>query len=211
MNEAQLLEKLRLIEALVSGGSTPGERGAAEAAQERILAKLREALSHDRPVEYRFSMADEWDRRLFVALLRRYDLHPYRYRRQRYTTVMVRVPERFVDETLWPEYQELSETLRAYLSQVTDRVIAEVLCVDSSEAEVVAEPPALTAGTKPTSGPPEAGGKASRAPEEPLHPRTAPTFEGASDPGATPRTWKVGRNAPCPCQSGKKFKKCCGR
>ena len=23
--------------------------------------------------------------------------------------------------------------------------------------------------------------------------------------------WKVGRNDPCPCGSGKKYKKCCGR
>src|SRR5208337_3104026 len=28
---------------------------------------------------------------------------------------------------------------------------------------------------------------------------------------ATPRKAKVGRNDPCPCGSGKKFKKCCGR
>ena len=31
-------------------------------------------------------------------------------------------------------------------------------------------------------------------------------------PGSTPRIGrKVGRNDPCPCGSGKKFKKCCGR
>ena len=29
-------------------------------------------------------------------------------------------------------------------------------------------------------------------------------------PGPTARRVKVGRNAPCPCGSGKKFKKCCG-
>lgn len=28
---------------------------------------------------------------------------------------------------------------------------------------------------------------------------------------ATPPRSKVGRNAPCPCGSGKKYKKCCGR
>ena len=32
----------------------------------------------------------------------------------------------------------------------------------------------------------------------------------APPPGDTARTAKVGRNAPCPCGSGKKFKKCCG-
>ena len=32
----------------------------------------------------------------------------------------------------------------------------------------------------------------------------------ASSPDVTARTVKVGRNLPCPCGSGKKFKKCCG-
>jgi len=36
--------------------------------------------------------------------------------------------------------------------------------------------------------------------------------EGAEKPKTTQRkTKKVGRNAPCPCGSGKKYKKCCGR
>ena len=51
----------------------------------------------------KFQLADEWRRRLMVALLRRYGLRPYRYSGQRYTTVMARVPKSFVDGTLWPE------------------------------------------------------------------------------------------------------------
>ena len=31
------------------------------------------------------------------------------------------------------------------------------------------------------------------------------------DGGGTVQVEKVGRNSPCPCGSGKKFKKCCGR
>jgi hypothetical protein len=30
-------------------------------------------------VEYQFSLADAWSRKVFVALLRRYDLEPYRH------------------------------------------------------------------------------------------------------------------------------------
>jgi hypothetical protein len=82
-------------------------------------------------------MADMWSRKVFVALLRRYGIRPYRYSGQRYTTVMARVSRRFVDETLWPEFQEISDTLRAYLSDVTDRVVRQVIHKDSSEAEVV--------------------------------------------------------------------------
>ena len=41
----------------------------------------------------------------------------------------------YVNETLWPEYQELSQTLHAYLNEVTERVIREEIHGDSSEAE----------------------------------------------------------------------------
>jgi len=49
---------------------------------------------------------------------------------------MARVPVSFVDETLWPEFQELDETLRSYLEEVTNRVISTSIYADSSEAEV---------------------------------------------------------------------------
>jgi hypothetical protein len=54
--------------------------------------------------------------------------------------------KRFVDETLWPEYQEISETLRSYLSDVTDRVVQQVIHQDSSEAEVIEKPKQLPLG-----------------------------------------------------------------
>jgi hypothetical protein len=40
-----------------------------------------------------------------------------------------------VNETLWPEYTELSTTLSSYLSEVTNRVIAEAIHAGSAEAE----------------------------------------------------------------------------
>jgi hypothetical protein len=146
MDEARLIDKLRLIEALFSGATTGGERVAAERARDRILERLKLWEKEDPPVEYRFSMADMWSRKVFVALLRRYGIRPYRYSGQRYTTVMARVPKRFVDETLWPEFQEISETLRSYLSDVTDRVVQQVIHQDSSEAEVVEKPKQLALG-----------------------------------------------------------------
>jgi len=114
-----------------------GERVAAAKALERIRQRLEETKQGDPPVEYKFSLADVWSRRLFVALLRRYGIRPYRYHRQRHTTVMAKVPKRFVDDTLWPEFQELNDTLRAYLDEVTSRVVSEGVHADSSEAEVV--------------------------------------------------------------------------
>ncbi len=144
MDEAKLIEKLRKIEALFSGATTEGEKVAAERARLRILERLAAVEREDPPVEYRFSMVDMWSRKVFVALLRRYGIKPYRYWRQRYTTVMAMVSKTFVDETLWPEFQEISETLRTYLSEVTERVVSQVIHQDSSEAEVIERPRQLT-------------------------------------------------------------------
>ncbi|MDQ7086339.1 MAG: hypothetical protein Q9Q13_00105 [Acidobacteriota bacterium] len=143
MDETRLIEKLRRIEALFAGATTEGEKIAAGRARERILERLKHWEREDPPVEYRFSMSDIWSRKVFVALLRRYGLQPYRYSGQRHTTVMVRASRRFIDETLWPEFQELSRTLRSYLSEVTDRVVQQVIHQDSSEAEVVDKPKSL--------------------------------------------------------------------
>ena len=143
LDEAKLIEKLRLIEALFAGATTAGEKDAADRARQRILERLRSVEVADPPVEFKFTMHDMWQRKVFVALLRRYGLKPYRYRGQRYTTVMAKVSRGFVHETLWPEFQELSSTLRSYLSEVTERVVSQVICQDSSEAAVVDEPQQL--------------------------------------------------------------------
>ena len=133
----RLLEKLRRIEALFSGGSTAGERAAAGEALGRIQARLRDLERSDPPVEFRFTMSNTWSRTLFVALLRRYGVRPYRYHRQRHTTVMARVSRAFVDETLWPEFVALDTALTDHLSLVTEAIIAEAIAEDTSEAEEV--------------------------------------------------------------------------
>ncbi|HEY9740244.1 MAG TPA: hypothetical protein V6C90_07110 [Coleofasciculaceae cyanobacterium] len=136
MEEQKLIEKLQRIEALFAGSTTTGEKVAAANALERIRERLKDVQKHDPPVEYKFTLTDMWSKKLFLALLRRYGIEPYRYYRQKHTTVMARVPVSFVDETLWPEYQELNNTLRSYLDEVTNRVITTGIYADSSEAEV---------------------------------------------------------------------------
>ena len=135
-DEKALLEKLRKIEALHAGASTPGERDAAANAMRSIQMRLKLAEKEQPPVEYKFTMGDHWSRKLFVALARRYGLKPYRYRRQRSTTVMLRVPKAFVDDTLWPEFFELSQVLLDTLERATDQVLGQVFEQDTSEAEV---------------------------------------------------------------------------
>ena len=143
LDEARLIEKLRRVEALFAGASTAGEKAAAGSARQRILDRLGLREREAPPVEYKFSLGDPWSRKVFVALLRRYGIRPYRYSRQRRTTVMARVSKSFVDETLWPEFQEISGTLRKYLDDVTDRVIAQAIHEDSSEVDVMEDPKRL--------------------------------------------------------------------
>lgn len=140
VDEAILRGKLRKLEALFSGAGTPGERAAAEAGLERIRERLAELERSEPPVEMQFSMPDQWSRKLFLALCRRYGLKPYRLYRQRATTVMLRVPKRFVDQVLWPEFRELDASLARYLDEVTTRVIREEVHGDTSEAHEVRQP-----------------------------------------------------------------------
>jgi tRNA nucleotidyltransferase (CCA-adding enzyme) len=142
MDESKLLEKLKRIEALFVGATTDGERDAAANARARIQERL-DAVQRESVQAYKFSLQNDFSRALFIALLRRYNLRPYRLYRQRHTTVMVRVQPEFVDRTLWPQFLELDRTLRGYLHDVTHRVIRSAVHADSSEAEVVEEPKAL--------------------------------------------------------------------
>lgn len=134
ITEEQLRSRLRKIAALFEGATTPGERSAAAAAIERVKKALGIAHQTEPPREFQFSMPDRWQRRLFSALCRRYGLEPYRYKRQRYTTVMVRVAPSFVAQTLWPEYQDLRSALNEYLTQATERIIREEVHGDTREA-----------------------------------------------------------------------------
>ncbi len=136
-DEAFLRAKLRKLEALFVGAGTPGEKAAAEAGLERIRARLAELERSDSPIEMQFSLPDQWTRKLFLALCRRYGLKPYRLHRQRTTTVMLRVPKQFLDQVLWPEFKELSAELSRYLDEVTTRVIREEVHGDTSEAHEV--------------------------------------------------------------------------
>ena len=134
-SEQELRDKLRKIEALFGGASTHGERMAAMAARDRILERLKAFEAQERPVEMKFTLGDGWHLRLFLALCRRYGLKPYRRHGQRRTTVMLLVVPSFVDELLWPEYNQLAEALREYLDEATERIIREEVFKDPGDPE----------------------------------------------------------------------------
>jgi hypothetical protein len=135
-----LRDKLRKIEALFAGAATNGEKAAAGAAAERIRERLKRTAGRERPEEMRFSIPDVWSRRLFIALCRRYGLQPFRHRRMHRQSMVIEVPRSFVDQVLWPEFQELNAALIAYLSEITDQVIREEVHRETGEAQEVDEP-----------------------------------------------------------------------
>jgi len=135
VTEQQLREKLRKITALFEGAATSGERQAAAAAMERIRQAITAGVEAKALPEFKFSLADEWHRRLFFALCRRYGLEPYRYKGQRHTTVMVRAPRFFVNNTLLPEYRELQAALNTYLNEATESIIREEVYGNTDEVK----------------------------------------------------------------------------
>jgi hypothetical protein len=135
MIDQQLREKLRKIEALFAGAATEGERFAAGAAAERIRDKLSKTAQRESDSEIKFSIPDPWSRQLFVALCRRYGLQPFRYRRMHKQSIVIRAPRSFIDTVLWPEFEELSAALTAYLSEITEQIIREEVHGDTGDAE----------------------------------------------------------------------------
>jgi len=147
MDEQRLIEKLRKIEALFARTSSHGERAAAEQAAGRVRQRLDD-LRASESIEFKFTFPDAWGKELFCALLRRNGLEPYRYARQRRTTVMVRGPPRLIDEEVVPEFRELQSTLYEYLRDVTRRVIATAIHGDVSEPAIVASPREISPGSE---------------------------------------------------------------
>ena len=92
----------------------------------------------------RYSIPDQWSRRLFTALCRRYGLRPFRYARMKRQSVVVRGPRTFLEQTLWPQFAELADALTTYLDEITEKVIREEVHGEAGEADEVAEPRAIT-------------------------------------------------------------------
>ena len=140
LSEDRLREKLRKIEALYAGATTAGERSAAGAAAERIRRTFEAASKKERAEEFKFSIPDPWSRQLFIALCRRYGMKPFRYTRMHRQTVMVRAPASFVQMTLWPEFEELSQALTTHLDEITRKIIRDEVHEATQDAEEINEP-----------------------------------------------------------------------
>ena len=128
-------DKLAKLEALFARGATAGERAAAGAAHDRLQAKLRlEPDGGEEPEsEMQYSLPDVWSVRIFVALCRKHGIRPYRYPRQRRTTVMVRARQSSFEQTVGEEFRTLYRELTAYFSEMVEHLIADAMKSDGTD------------------------------------------------------------------------------
>lgn len=80
--------------------------------------------ARDPEIELKFSLPDAWSVSLFVAICRKHGVHPYRYARQRRTTVIVRSREREFDRAVWPEFSRLHAELESYFERAMNEMQA---------------------------------------------------------------------------------------
>ncbi len=121
-----IIEKIRKIEALILGATTAGEREAALSARQRVLEKYPGLEAQRNKQEYRLSTSDLWHKKLLLALCRKYGVEPYRYYRQKYTTVMVKINEEFLNKVLWEEYLNYSAELESLVEDITSDLISKI-------------------------------------------------------------------------------------
>ncbi len=129
-SDSVLRARLAKLENLFLRSGTTGERVAAGAAIDR----LKDRLQAYPDVELKLSLQDVWSVRLFVALCRKHNVRPYRYPRQRRTTIMVRTSERFFNEVVWAEFCDLQSELANYFEETVEHLIRTVMHADGDDS-----------------------------------------------------------------------------
>ncbi len=133
IDDDNLRARLAKLEALFRRAGTDGERAAAEAAIARVQERLGKD-AHAAAIEMKFSFPDAWAVRLFVAVCRKHGVRPYRYPRQRRTTVMVRALRERFDFEIWPEFSALHTELNVYFAETVDHLIHSAMKSDGDDS-----------------------------------------------------------------------------
>lgn len=182
-----------------------------EMAQLREKVALRGYGQRDPLIEYKneaFTMFTELDHMVQTQIVS--------------TLFKVRVRQAEEQAKMAPSAPQTMKTNAGEMKRVTDSI----------QRSTVDEPQKPAPAPTPTPAPKKADSKKSakkekitvvsadeptpglEPPTEPSNTESSPT-ETISDPvtpiGTTQETQKIGRNDPCPCGSGKKYKKCCGK
>ncbi len=125
-----ILDKIKKLEALINGTNIAGEQQAAIESKKRLEQRIAELPPQQiAAIEYTLTTSGHWHKKLLLALCGKYQLEPYRYHRQKYTTVMVRVNQQFMDEVFWPEYLLYVKHLEALVEDITSDLIQKIHAV----------------------------------------------------------------------------------
>ena len=135
-----LHEKIKKIEALIAGAKSEGERQAAALAKKRINDRLREQKAVE-PIEYNVPLGNHWKKKLFVTLCCKHQIRTYRYKRQKYTTTMIRASPDLVENVLWPEFKKYSSMLEDLVGEIMNDIISQIHDVKEDEVIIAGELP----------------------------------------------------------------------
>lgn len=121
-DDTSLLDLFQAIEG--KHGGTPGSN--ADQAWALLTRRANELAGGSDVQEFHCTMQNDWDAALFHALLKRYGIKPYRYRKQRKSTVLVRVSKCFMDDHLWPIFNGVRAELHKRFMQLTTALLPSI-------------------------------------------------------------------------------------
>jgi len=133
-------DKIKKIEALIASSKSEGEKQAAALAKSRLLERHHIQVS-TKPVEYTVPLGNHWKKKLFVALCNKHQIRTYRYKRQKYTTTMLRACPVLVNNILWPEFNKYSAMLEELVEDIVNNLISQIHDVKEEEIVIAGELP----------------------------------------------------------------------
>lgn len=119
---------------MIASSKSDGERQAAELAKNRILERQQQEIAA-KPIEYKVSLGNLWEKKLLIALCNKYQIRTYRYKGQKYTTVRFRAISSFIETVLWPEYNKYATVLEDLVQDIIADLIDQIH--EAKEDEVV--------------------------------------------------------------------------
>ena len=121
-----ILERIKKVEALIAWATSKWEKNAAEATKKRILEKYPQIEILKDITEIKITSLEKSDKKLLKAISRKYWLEPYRYYRQKYSTLIINCNVWFFDEILWPEYIRNRDILDNLVDDITWDIISKI-------------------------------------------------------------------------------------
>jgi hypothetical protein len=124
--------------AVLAGGPDPGGD-----ARSMMMARCRQLAAAADVGNFQVSLKSDTEQLVFLALLTRYGLKPFRYRKQHKTTVMVRLSKQLMDETIMPIFNDvmaaLNERISLLIKELAPAITTEPLRLEILDHEHAGE------------------------------------------------------------------------